>query len=47
MSSATETTLHRRLSAAQLEKRNRIVQAGVELARERGYKPSTFSSTIF
>jgi AcrR family transcriptional regulator len=37
MSSATDTTLHRRLSAAQLEKRKRIVQAGIELARERGY----------
>jgi len=41
MSSATDTTLHRRLSAAQLEKRRRIVQAGIELARERGYEGFT------
>jgi AcrR family transcriptional regulator len=37
MSSPAETTLHRRLSPAQVEKRKRIVQAGIELARERGY----------
>jgi AcrR family transcriptional regulator len=37
MTSAAATTLHRKLSGAQLEKRKRIVKAGVELARERGY----------
>ena len=37
MSSPAETTLHRRLSSAQLEKRKRIVQAGIELARVHGY----------
>jgi AcrR family transcriptional regulator len=37
MASAADTVLHRRLSGAQLEKRIRIVQSGIELARERGY----------
>ena len=37
MTSPTETILHRKLSGSQLEKRNRIVRAGIELAKERGY----------
>lgn len=37
MSSSADAIVHRKLSAAQLEKRGRIIQAGIDLARERGY----------
>jgi len=37
MSAHTDTTLHRKLSSAQLEKRQRISTAGVDLARQLGY----------
>jgi len=37
MNPAAETVLHRKLSTSQLKKRQQIIRAGIELARESGY----------